>query len=618
MPSQTFPNPENDEGAAKSDPEHDRALEYALLRAFLKERVGFQFGVAVVDDDRTRAETIDALGRDLAADGIEWVVIDLRGLPDDAGLLAEIRRRLAALDGRPAAVGVVGIEWHLDLGNGGMRDADKPSPLLADANFQRDSFPDQCPVPLVLWVTSLALSAISRLAPDLWHWRAATFDLCLEPPDLPVVEQLDRIVPRPEEAWQAQPKEEARRRIALLRRMLEEIGPDGGGRRAYLLNEIADATEPVGDYDASLQASQEALAIAQHLGDDRMTAASATRVGHILSRQGQPNKALELHQRALGIFDSLGDVRSRAVALGSIARLKAQRGSVDEALALHQEALGIFESLGDARSRAVALGDIARVKVLHGAVDEALALHQEELEIYESLRDVRSRALALGDIARLKASRGAVDEALALHQEALAIYESLGDVRSRAASLGEIARLKASRGAVDEALVLQQEALEIFEALGDVRSRAVSLGEIARLKASRGAVDEALALHQEALEIFEAQGNVREQTVALGDIARLKASLGAVDEALAMQREALNICESNGYCDGVAVLGLDVARLLAKTGKPQQARTLAERSLTLFTQLGWPNGLSRTQAFLDSLPPPGPDDHPTSTGATAR
>ncbi|TWA68393.1 tetratricopeptide repeat protein [Azospirillum baldaniorum] len=540
MLSKTFPNPESDEGAGKpdSDPEHDRALEYALLRAFLKERVGFQFGVAVVDDDRTRAETIDALGKDLAADGIEWVVIDLRALPDDAGLLAEIRRRITALDGRPAAVGVVGIEWHLDLGNGGMRDADKPSPLLTDANFQRDVFPEQCPVPLVLWVTSLALSAISRLAPDLWHWRAATFDLCVEPPDLPVVEQLDRLVPRPDQSWQAQPKEEAHRRIALLRRMLEEISSDGDERRVRLLIELADATEQIGDYYASLQAGEEALAIAQRREDRGLVAASVMRISRILARQGQPEKVLELNQNALKIYESLGDMRSRAVALGEIARSKASHGAVDEALTMHQEELGIYESLGDARSRALTLGDIARLKTSRGAVDEALALHQEELGIYESLSDERSRALTLGDIAALKAERGEVNEALALHQEALGISESLGDERSR--------------------------------------------------------------------------------SVALMDIARLKAKLGAVGEALALHQEALTTCERNGYTDGMAAIGLDIARLLAKTGKLQQARALAERSLALFTQLGWPDWLISTQAFLDSLPPPGTDDHPTNTGATAR
>ncbi|WP_448203632.1 tetratricopeptide repeat protein [Azospirillum sp. sgz302134] len=623
MPLRTSTNPPSDDGAGTPGPEHDRALEYALLRAFLKERVGFQFGVAVIDDDSARAEAIAALTAELAADGIEWLTIDLRDLPDDAVLLAEIRRRLAAIDGRPAAVGVVGIEWHLDIGNGGVRDGDKPSPLLADANFQRDAFPEHCPAPLVLWVTSLALPAISRLAPDLWHWRAATFDLCTDSPDLPVVEKLNRLVPRPDEEWQAQLKEDALRRVALLRRMLEEIGSDGGERRARLLIEFADVTERVGDYGASLLAAEEALAIARQLGDGRLTANAEGRAARILAHQGKPEGALALFQEALGIYESLGDVRSRAVTLGSIAWLKANRGEVEEALALHQEALGVYEELGDVRSRAVTLGDIARLKADRGAVEEALALHQEELGVYEELGDVRSRAVTLGDIARLKADRGAVEEALALHQEELGVYEELGDVRSRAVTLGDIARLKANHGAVEEALALHQEALGIYEELGDVQMRALTLGSIARLKANRGAVEEALALHQEALGIYEELGDRDGQANAHWSIALLRLRGPSLDNAAAKSAlEALTFAYNTtveiGRADGIAVVGLDLARLLARTGKPQEARALAERSLNLFVQLGRPDWPAVTQAFLDSLPPPDGEAHPTSAGAISR
>jgi tetratricopeptide (TPR) repeat protein len=541
-------------------------LNRALLREFLRERVGFQFAIAVIDDDGARRDTVAELGRELAEEGIEWVVIDLRALPEDVVLLSEIRRRLEALGNRPAAVGVLGLEWHLDIPSGGIRDV--TTTLLANANFQRDAFPALCPAPLLLWATSLSLPALPRLAPDLWHWRAATFDLCVDPPDTPWVDRLERMVPRPDEVWQAQPREELQRRVTLLRQVLDEIGPDGSLRRARLLVELAGVTELAGEYGIALQAAQEALEIATKEKDKRL----------------------------------------RAVSLGCVARLKADQGFMDEALSLNEERLAIYGDIGDARSRAVALGDVARLKADRGFVDEALSLHKERLAIYRELDDVRSRAVSLNDIARLKANRGFVDEALSLHEETLAIFDELGDVRSRAATLGDIAHLKADRGFVDEALSLLEEMLAIFGELGDVRSRAVTLGDIARLKANRGFVDEALTLYQQKLAITERLGDLEGQANCWWSMAMLrlrKADVGEdeVNTAFEDLIFAYQTVKSIGHAGGIAAVGFDLARISARFGDYGKAREIGEESLVLFTQLHIPKMPEAVRKFLDSLPP---------------
>lgn len=558
--------------AGKSDDSGDVknvALNRALLREFLKEQVGFQFAIAVIDDDRAREETVAELGRELAEEGIDWIVIDLRSLPEDVVLLSEIRHRLEPLAGRPAAVGVLGLEWHLDIASGGIRDTS--TTLLANANFQRDAFPELCPVPLVLWATSLSLPALPKLIPDLWHWRVGTFDLCVDPPDTPWADRLERMVPRPEEQWQAQPKEELRRRIELLRQVLDEIGPDGSLRRARLLVEFAGASGQAGEIDQALTAALEALEIAAKQDEAKL----------------------------------------RGVALGYVARLKADQGFLDEALSLNEERLAIHEQLDDARSRAMALGDIARLKSDLGYVDEALSLHEERLAIFDELGDVRSRAVTLGDIAHLKADRGFVDEALSLHEEQLAIFGELGDVRSGAVALGDIARLKADRGLVDEALSQYEDILVIFGEIGDDRCRAVTLEYIARLKSSRGFTDEALLLNEEALVIYERLSDLDGQASCRRSRAMLKLrkpNIGEDEFGAALDDLTfayLNLKEI-GRADGIAAVGFDLARVLAIVGRTEMAREIAERSLTLYTQLRWTKEANAVHEFLASLPPRSP------------
>lgn len=584
------------------------ALNRALLREFLKEQVGFQFAIAVVDDDRAREDTVAELGRELTEEGIDWIVIDLRSLPEDVVLLSEIRHRLEPLAGRPAAVGVLGLEWHLDIASGGIRDT--TTTLLANANFQRDAFPDLCPVPLVLWATSLSLPALPKLIPDLWHWRVGTFDLCVDPPDTPWADRLERMVPRPDEQWQAQPKEELRRRIELLRQVLDEIGSDASLRRARLLIEFADVTEQAGENDQALKAALEALEIATKTDEAKLRAGALGYVARLKANRGFVDEALSLHKEALAIYDQLGNARSRAVTLGNIARLKAGRGQIDEALSLHEERLAIHEQLKDARSRAVTLGDIARLKAGRGYADEALSLHEERLAIFDEIEDVRGRAVALGDIARLKANRGFVDEAMSLHEERLAIYEQLGDVRFRAVALGDIARLMARRGLLNEALSLHEEKLAIISDLGDVRSQAVTLNDIARLKAGIS-VDEALVLHEAALAIYEQLGDLEGQANCRWSRAMLrlrKLSIGeGLEEVLDDLRFAYQILREINRADGIASVGIDLAHVLAALRQYQEAREIAERSLGLYMQLHWTDASDAVRKFLASLPPPSPD-----------
>ncbi|MBF5093929.1 tetratricopeptide repeat protein [Azospirillum sp. INR13] len=595
--------------AGESDDSGDEknvALNRALLREFLKEQVGFQFAIAVIDDDRAREDTVAELGRELTEEGIDWVVIDLRSLPEDVVLLSEIRHRLEPLAGRPAAVGVLGLEWHLDNASGGIRDT--ITTLLANANFQRDAFPEVCPVPLVLWATSLSLPTLPKLMPDLWHWRVGTFDLCDDPPDTPWADRLERMVPRPEKEWQAQPKEELWQRIELLRQVLDEIGPDGSLRRALLLLEFANVMERAGQTDQALNAAHEALDIATKEDEAKLRAAALGYVARMKSDRGYVNEALSLHEERLATYERVGDARSRAVALGDIARLKADRGFVDEALALHEERLAIYEQFDDLRSRAVALGDIARLKTDRGYVDEAVSLHEEQLAIFAGLSDVRSQAVALGDIANLKADHGFIDEALSLHEEQLAIFDSLGDVRSRAVALGDIARLKADRGSVDEALALYEEILAIFTELGDVRSRTVTLGRIARLKARLGFLEEAMVLYEEELKSYEKLGDLDGQANCRCARAMLRLRKpgigkdeieGAFNDLIFAYRTLMKL----GRADGIAVVGFNLARVLTAAGRHSAAREIAERSFALFTQLHWTKDAIAVREFLASLPP---------------
>ena len=498
------PSPETPPDDSAPDPEE----EYRLLRHFVTSRRGFHLGLAVTDDDRVRDRLAVRLVEDAAASGVDVLSLDARNLSEEDILLKALIDLLAAhppTDGRRRAVSVIGLERHLDYAHGGSRPA--PTDLLATANFQRDAFPDRCPVPVVLWASVLAQPAIAQLAPDLWHWRAGSFDLC-ERKDATWAEQLEMAVPRPAEYWIRQPKEDLERRRVLLEELLAEDAaqpvndnPDAWRRRQSLLLELSDVLFFGGDTFGALAKAREALTLAERLGDDWERAMSWDRIATVLALTGDLDEALRIRRdEQLPVFERMGDVRSKAVTQGKIADILQARGRLDEALRIRQdEQLPIFEQLGDVREKAVTQGQIADILQARGRLDEALHnIQNEVLPAFERLGDVRSKAVAQNRIANILQALGQLKEALRiLQRDVLPVYEQLGDARSKAVTHGQIADILQARGQLDEALrIRQEEELPVYERLGNVREKAITQSQIAVLLMQRNPKSNRGVAHQ--------------------------------------------------------------------------------------------------------------------------
>ena len=443
MTPETKTDPKAAEPTASDDAPADRAREIRRLKRFLTQADGFELALAAYSRRENAAAVMAEIVDGLVGEGRMILQLDLRDHADDEVLLSLLIDLIGggqAVDG----VFVFGLEAHLDYAHGGTRAGGDG--FLANANFQRDAFPDRVPVPVVLWVPALAQRAIATIAPDLWHWRRASFDF--SEPTARYVEMVDRAVPRPEENYQRQPVEQARARIAMLAEMAAELGDpaalsaDDRQWLARLLAERGETEREIGDWDAAEATARAALDIARADSLHALTARAWAVLGDIRTSRGDLDEALRIRrEEELPVFERLGDVRSRAVTMGQNRRRarRPRRGRRGPAHLRREEELPVYERLGDVRSRAVTMGYIADVLAARGDVNEALRVRrEEELPVYERLGDVRSRAVTMGKIADILAARGDVDEALRIRrEEELPVYERLGDVRERAVDHAE-------------------------------------------------------------------------------------------------------------------------------------------------------------------------------------
>ncbi|MEO7152351.1 MAG: tetratricopeptide repeat protein [Burkholderiaceae bacterium] len=150
---------------------------------------------------------------------------------------------------------------------------------------------------------------------------------------------------------------------------------------------------------------EEALAIAEELGDTGRAASVLQTLGMTCVAQGEHGSAHRYLDHALTLAQQRGDRRELAAALNALAQLHRVEGTLDRAQSLYEQALLLTRELGDLENTAVALLNLALVAV--GRIDAARAAVRliEALEIAESIGSMLTGANGLAVAAGVAALR---------------------------------------------------------------------------------------------------------------------------------------------------------------------------------------------------------------------
>ncbi|MCX7045857.1 MAG: tetratricopeptide repeat protein [Candidatus Sumerlaeota bacterium] len=356
-----------------------RGLSFAL-----GDGEGFRLILVTYDHRDLRDCLIERLRGEQEARHYRLSILDWRTQPHDARLLDALRDHLksgndAASAQGPRAVMVIGLETALEYGE---REGDGLA-LLHDANFHREAFAQSVPATVALWLSGMATTALAQHAPDLWHWRIATFHF-EKPFD---VQTIDQLAPKIESfsILRSQPLGNQRERVAMLQETLCELDIVGTGsatpqmkaQRAGLLSELGIAYAALGERERAASYLQDAEAIYRKLteADQDMFrpdwAGSLYDLSIILSELGHREEALEKVQQAAEIYEQLVHKHLYALlpawagSLDILASCLSDLGLRKEALAKAQKAVEIYELLAVTHSdaflseRAMSLSNLA-------------------------------------------------------------------------------------------------------------------------------------------------------------------------------------------------------------------------------------------------------------------
>ena len=282
-------------------------------------------------------------------------------------------------------------------------------------------------------------------------------------------------------------------------------------REARRLHHLGPVLDRAGDYQAAIEAFEQALAIQEAaLGPDHpLVADELSALANATDSAGKHDEALPLYERAVRIQEeTLGPEHPRlantlnnmSTSLHVLGRLEETRAALERALEIWEKAYG-----PDAQPVAIGLNNLASVEVELENLDEARRKAQRSVDIKSKTvgPEHPSYALSLATLATTYKADENYDEALRLMEQALAIEEAkLGaEHPDLAVTMKELGELHVERGEPSKAMTYLERALAIVSAREGIKDvEPLVHFWIARALAAQGKdPDRALAEAQEAL-----------------------------------------------------------------------------------------------------------------------
>ncbi|MGI9206142.1 MAG: tetratricopeptide repeat protein [Woeseiaceae bacterium] len=278
---------------------------------------------------------------------------------------------------------------------------------------------------------------------------------------------------------------EAREVFERERQIRSQLNGAESSEYADVLIRLAQISDIAGDYEASLDFAQQALAVSQGLQDLAGQAAGHTRVGRILHLQGDYEGAGSGYRQALALYsreygpDSLQVSQSRS----HLANLLNHQTRYEEAIAEFEEALRVRRLFYDgdhSEFTEILLGMGSTLKNL-GRLDEATETYETALDMNTRLYgpDNSYNLYVVNGLGLIELDRGRYELAISRFEDSVRLIKlHTPDSPNLAFALANIGKAYALRERYDLAIPAYRQSADVFQSrlpehwvLGDVKWR---------------------------------------------------------------------------------------------------------------------------------------------------
>lgn len=216
-------------------------------------------------------------------------------------------------------------------------------------------------------------------------------------------------------------------------------------------------------YSESLVLHNEALDIANRIGDTKSIAISANNIGVVYRRLDDRSRATEYHLKALKHAEEAKDLFSTSVALNSLGNIFSINGDLDQALSYFFKALDLSKKQNNLLGIAINNNNIGEVYEFSGNYEKAKEYYTKSLDINKQLNNEKGIAICLNAIGKTLLFTGFPKTAYKYFTEASIIDKKIGDKHFIAESYVNLGRALVMLRRYEEAKQCLNQAIKISE-----------------------------------------------------------------------------------------------------------------------------------------------------------
>ncbi|MFZ1396741.1 MAG: tetratricopeptide repeat protein [Candidatus Promineifilaceae bacterium] len=328
--------------------------------------------------------------------------------------------------------------------------------------------------------------------------------------------------------------------------------------------------------------AQDLLQRAEQIARQQENKAGLTRIlhqsGFTAMKQGAPDTANSYYQEALALAQSLGDAGQTAEILLKLSALAYRQGRHEETEQFCQEGLVLAQSVQNVGLEASFLTNLGLVTAADGRLPEAITWYEAALKLARQSEDAGLITNILQNLGTVHEQQGDFAQAQIQYEEGLKLAEQQKDPELRSRMLGNLGAVAVHLGNYAEATGHFHQGLALAEANGLIvqqyRQQA-NLGEAAML---RGQFRQANAHYLQALALVRASDFSADLGHILNQAGENYLKQDAYTEAADCFREALQLSQENGFVRIIPFSLFGLAKVARAKGTRDEARRIGEQS----------------------------------------
>ena len=255
------------------------------------------------------------------------------------------------------------------------------------------------------------------------------------------------------------------------------------GEVAFCLQNLADVTNLLGEYETSTALAKEALTVCEEIGDRWTMESVLNNLGVVSYQQEKFDDAAKYYRESLEIAREIGDLWGSAFALNNLGVLAHDGGRFEEAKNRYLESLRVCEDMGDTHGVAAAHINLGRMHYELGEPSDAKVFATKGLELSKELGDSWGTIASLVNLGELDLAGGDTSTARRRFVEGLERAREIRATPLILEALVGIAEIARGEGRVETAIELFAHVAAHSATDPETRDRAAqsvkSLGESA-------------------------------------------------------------------------------------------------------------------------------------------